>query len=207
MILATAAVLVGGKSRRMQGARKAFVEYDGRIFLEYALKCVSDFVEILIVCEEAELGAYMNWLDDFTAPYRDRIKLVADLQDDKGPVCGIYTALCRATYENVAIAPVDMPLLKSPFYRAAYFRVQDKKEQTSCVLAKVDGRVYPVVGIYKRKLRSVFEQSLSQNQLRMMAVIERINPVYLTEQDFKTDNLKGQFVNINTLDRLTDLAV
>jgi molybdopterin-guanine dinucleotide biosynthesis protein A len=191
----------------MHGARKAFVKYKGKVFLEYALESLADFKEILIVCERAEYDAYMKWLKSYRASYKDRIRLVFDLFDDKGPVCGVCTALYSASHQYVAIAPVDMPFLKDAFYKAAFAIIQSGANATDCVLAKIDGRVYPVVGIYKGKLRLTFERALSQNQLRMMALVEAVRPVYLTEADFKADDLKKQFVNINTPDKLADLAV
>lgn len=169
-----AAILTGGASSRM-GAPKALREAGNATFLGRILDTLGRrFDHVVLVGGER--------MDGYPEP-------VPDVVSGAGPLGGIATTLRHAEGANAFVVPVDVPLITvevidrlcSPPLLSGQARV-----------ARVDGRVQPLVGQYAGDLLTLVEERLSTEDRSMMGLL-RVVP-HLTLIDITDGSLR----NINT---------
>jgi molybdopterin-guanine dinucleotide biosynthesis protein A len=137
-----AVILAGGEGRRMGGADKGLVEYQGRPLVEWALAALAPQVGEIVISANRNLGTY--------AAYGCRV-LPDTLPDFPGPLAGVLTALDAVTANWLLVAPCDTPHLpadlalrlleaaqveKVPLAVAA----DDLRVHHSCFLVRTDQR-------------------------------------------------------------------
>ncbi len=103
----TGIILAGGKSRRMGGGNKAFLELDGRPLIEIVIKRVQSVcAEVLIVAGD-------------TSPYAGLgIPVVADRFRGVGVLGGLHAGLEAASHDLTLAVGCDMPFLNPELLRA-----------------------------------------------------------------------------------------
>src|SRR3989338_1011010 len=103
----TAIILAGGKAERMKGAQKAFLKLEGKRIIESKIEALRKyFSEIIIVT---------NRLRGFS--YLKNIRIVEDLQKNKGPLMGLYSGLKKSSNQINFITACDMPFINLKLIR------------------------------------------------------------------------------------------
>lgn len=97
-----AVILAGGQGRRMGGADKGLVDYQGRPLIEWALAALSPQVGDIVISANRNLARY--------AIYGRRV-LSDTLPDFPGPLAGVLAALDAVTAEWLLVVPCDTPHL------------------------------------------------------------------------------------------------
>lgn len=97
-----AVILAGGQGRRMGGADKGLVDYQGRPLIEWALAALSPQVGDIVISANRNLARY--------AAYGRRV-LPDTLPDFPGPLAGVLAALDAVDAEWLLVAPCDTPHL------------------------------------------------------------------------------------------------
>lgn len=100
-----AVILAGGQGRRMGGADKGLIEYQGRPLIEWALAALAPQVDELVISANRNLEIY--------AAYGHRV-LPDTLPDFPGPLAGVQAALqavAAAVADWLLVAPCDTPHL------------------------------------------------------------------------------------------------
>ena len=97
-----AVILAGGEGRRMGGADKGLVEYQGRPLIEWALAALVPQVEDIVISANRNLDTY--------AAYGHRV-LPDTLPDFPGPLAGVLAALDAVTEDWLVVVPCDTPHL------------------------------------------------------------------------------------------------
>lgn len=192
-----AAILAGGKNSRMKGRNKAFLRINGCILVERTIKLLKEiFEEIIIVTNSPQ---------DF-ASYGNDVVIIEDIIKDRGPLCGIHSALCRTSKEAVFFTACDMPFLHNAIIRDEIdcFR----KADCDCMVPKIGALVEPVCAIYKKDLSEEIEFFLRKsNKLAIRDFLKTVNTHYLDLED----NIfhRNAFRNVNTpedADKIKSLA-
>jgi molybdopterin-guanine dinucleotide biosynthesis protein A len=103
----TGIILAGGKSRRMGGRNKAFLELDGRSLIEIVIERVQNVcAEVLIVAGD-------------TSPYAGLgVPLVEDHFRGVGVLGGLHAGLEAALHELALVVGCDMPFLSPELLQA-----------------------------------------------------------------------------------------
>jgi molybdopterin-guanine dinucleotide biosynthesis protein A len=103
----TGLILAGGKSRRMGGRNKAFLELDGRSLIEIVIERVrSVCTEVLIVAGD-------------TVPYVELgVAVVEDRFRGVGVLGGLHAGLEAASHELALVVGCDMPFLNPALLQA-----------------------------------------------------------------------------------------
>ena len=97
----TGFVLAGGKSLRF-GKNKALARYKGKTLLQSALERLTPYCGT--VCISGDFPEYKD--------YEEKgYPLIPDVEEDKGPVGGIYAALSSCGTPYALFLPCDMPLI------------------------------------------------------------------------------------------------
>ena len=178
-----AAILAGGRARRLGGANKAALPLGGVRIIDRqfaALREVADF--LFIVAADA-------------APYADTgVRVVPDVVANAGPLGGIYTAVVNSPCERTLVVACDMPFLPPDLLHAlAGMRDADLAIPRS-------GRGYePLCAVYGKRCAEPLRSRIDRGDLRASVLphgirIEEIGPEALATYD--PHGLL--FVNVNT---------
>ncbi len=175
-----AAVLCGGKSRRM-GRDKALLPLGDTTFLAHALETVRDFPEVLL--SAAQEGDY----SDFGVP------VVADGWPDTGPLGGICSVLTACRSEAMLCLSCDMPQVTGEFchYLCGLLDGYDAVVPTTA-----DGRVHPLCAVYHCRALPTLQEHLKRGDLRLQSALSDLQVLYVDVKETTfTDKLLR---NINT---------
>jgi len=181
--IASAAILCGGKSRRM-GFDKAFLQNQGEWLLKRNAECLKEvFEQVVLVSNSKEKLAAVEAFSEFS--------VLTDETPDCGPLGGIYTALseCRTPY--IFVTACDMPVIHLPLVMKMYDQI-DNSQVTVCVHGE---RMETLFAFYHQSCLPVFKEQLSKGRLQIRAefIHLKVKPIILTPEE-----AGNAFININT---------
>ena len=183
MINKTLAILVGGKSSRMNYNNKAFLKYKEKTFIEQIIKAGSKYKEIIIVANNKDLYKEFN------------LKVVEDIYKGHGPLGGIHAALTNSYTEYCLCMACDMPLISEEILDT----LGNVEEDYEVLVPKVDNRLQPLCAIYKKTIIDNIEESLKVNENKLQRFILNLEYKIVEGLSYR------EFLNINTLEDYKNL--
>lgn len=185
-------ILAGGKSTRIGGINKSFLELDGTNIFNITIDIFDRlFTEIIIVTNSPEDYNYV----------RNKYSIATDIIKNIGPLGGIHSALTNCDAEAVFIVACDMPNLSKYF-------IHDQMEQydkSDCdvLIPRIGSFIEPLHAIYKRSLYHRLHSYLKETRnYSIRNFIKTINVKYW-DLDDNVSNRKA-FTNINTEEDLVN---
>ena len=97
----SAVILCGGESRRM-GQDKAKLQVGKYTFLEQIVRNIMDN-------GPDEMFLSVRRKNDYS---EIKVTHIEDLEQNKGPLMGIYSVMCVASYEKIWVTSCDMPFIR-----------------------------------------------------------------------------------------------
>ena len=207
----SAAILVGGESRRM-GSQKASLEVAGKSLLNRVLNVALPIFGEVMICAHDE---------DFTLPEgAPALPIITDRFAGRGPALGLDAALARAKNEWVFLLACDMPLLSPELIRA----VAELRNGYDCVVPVTDAVMQTTCSLYKRScskpLSSMLESlgpespgppDLERKAPRGLAgflkTAKGLNIRYIDEAELKAiDPNLTSFIDVDTREDLAEVA-
>jgi len=175
----SAAILAGGKSRRM-GQDKALILFKGKAMITHSLNALEGMnIPISIIANSSEY-------EQFGYP------VIGDEIPDKGPLGGIYTALLHSSTEKVLILPCDSPFLN----KTAIDLLLDKSENELATVATQNGAIHPLFAVYSKELLSEVKSEIDSGNLKVIDAIRNYKKVNFDDVDPMI------FANLNTMEEL-----
>lgn len=178
-------ILSGGLNTRMGGRNKAFLDLDGRCFLDRIIASLEAcFREILIVTREPDL-------------YVDRpAGVVEDILEARSPLTGIHAGLTRMNGDFAFVTSCDTPLLTKEVIEVL---VQEIAPDTD-VITPTDGTYYqPMCAVYSRRCAPVIEKMLGRRELKVDRLYAQMNLKTIPYERFRAvDPMLESFFNVNT---------
>jgi len=154
----TAAILVGGVSRRM-GTNKSFLEHGEFTMLSRLIKECEEFQEVLLSVGES-------------APYEELgCRVVKDELIKYGPIEGIYQILRGAKTDYVFILATDMPEVSKAFMNEMVQALNGE----ICLVARTGDHTHPLCAIYHKDAIPVLERMRRENIHRAQLLIRELN--------------------------------
>jgi len=181
-----AAILAGGRARRLGGADKAALVVGGERILDRQLRVLRQVAgRILIVTNEP--GRY-HGLD---------VPVVPDLGAGAGALGGIYSALVAADADRTLVIACDMPFLTAPFLR----HVLDAGRDADVALPRGAGGYEPLCACYARAAVDPIRRRIEAGDLKASDPtaglrIREIGP----DEIAPFDPDATLFLNVNTAD-------
>ncbi len=164
----TGIVLAGGKSLRMGGLNKAFMEVGGRPIIERTISVLdSIFKEVILVTNSPK-------------EYRSLGKpMFEDLKPGKGSLGGLYTGLhfCKSQY--AFLIACDMPFLDEDVIRYMVSLLGDQ----DVAAPLIRGLFEPLHAIYSRRCLPHIEQLLEAEDLKIINLFSAVDVVAVPEED------------------------
>lgn len=164
---ATAIILAGGKSSRM-GQDKALLPIGNIPLIQHIINQLQGHFDELII------GANNPQLYAFTG-----LKVVPDLERDKGPLMGIYSCLLASSNEVNFITAGDIPEMNIMLIHSMISLASD---YDIVVPVTESGYYEPLFAIYQKRMHKKAQQLLNGNNRR---IIDLINGANIKTVDFK----------------------
>lgn len=176
-----AAILAGGRGKRMGGAAKALVCVGGTPIVARQLHVLAPLcAERIIVTGDP-------------TPYQDfDARLVTDLHPGAGPLAGLESALAATTAEALLVFACDLPFLD-----AALVTALRDAPPGEAVVARLAGKAQPLAARYAKSILPRVQRRLSKDKLRMLDLVAELDPQWL---DFPAGT--RALFNVNTPEEL-----
>jgi molybdenum cofactor guanylyltransferase len=132
----TLALIAGGQGRRLGGAPKGLLRYQGRTLIERLLELRPLVADAFIVANDA---AY-----DFLG-----VPVVPDVVPRRGAPGGVHAALVTARTRWVLAVAADMPFVSSEVVKVL---LAENRDHSDVVCFRAGGRPEPLLGLYRTAL-------------------------------------------------------
>jgi len=181
----TGIILAGGKSSRM-GQDKGFLKLKGETFMSYIIEALKPIVgDIIIVSNNSDYDVF-------------KLKRVADVMEDSGPLAGLYAGLLHSETENNIVLSCDVPLINTSVLKKL---IVGFTPEIDVIQFESQGKTMPLIAMYKRDCMHPILKLLQSNERRLRFAIE-----HLEVKTIQLDPELGETVrNINTVRELKEL--
>jgi len=185
----TALILAGGRSRRM-GQDKATTLLAGETLLDRVVEKVQPlFSELLISVRSV----------DPQLPY---IQII-DQVESQGPMVGVVTALRQITTPWLFVTACDMPFVSTKLICA----MADQRQQQEAVVAKVAGRLQPLLAFYAAPALLRMEAQMRSGNRSLQSLLQQADSTVISEVECRrSDPELRSFMDIDTPEDLARLC-
>ena len=183
----TAAILAGGRARRLGGLDKSSLTIGGLTILQRQLDLLQGVADrvIVIASDQAQFAG----LD---------VPVVPDLVPGAGSLGGIYTAVAAAD-SPVLVLACDMPFLTSPFLA----RVFDRGQDVDVALPRGPDGYHPLCACYAPACAGPIRRRLEAGALKVIDLLTDVRVGELDPAELEAFDPDGLLLlNINTPDDL-----
>jgi molybdopterin-guanine dinucleotide biosynthesis protein A len=164
----SAAILAGGRARRLGGVPKGLVLVAGEAMVARQLRVLAPLVQgCAIVAGEP-------------APYADvaatsGARLVRDRDPGRGPLAGLDAALAALDADRLLVFACDLPFID----RDLVLRLRDAHPEARALVPRVDGKPQPLAARYDRSAAAIVKARLARGALRMMELVDELEAQWL----------------------------
>jgi molybdopterin-guanine dinucleotide biosynthesis protein A len=181
----SAAILIGGQARRLDGRVKPLLPVGGRSILARQ-------IDTLGAAGIQHIALVGRW----TVEDRPPAPVVADAVMGGGALGGLYTALLVATTDPVLVLAGDMPFISV----ALLHRLGSIDPDADAVLPRTEDGQHPLCGVYRRRLALRVKARLDRGALGVRdalvdCVVRELGPAEISALDPDGTML----MNVNTL--------
>lgn len=169
--------LAGGRSSRM-GRDKALLQLNGMTLVE---RCLG---KLRAICASVAIAGGAPELQRFAS-------VITDETPGCGPLGGIVAALAQSSWEWNLFLPVDAPFVPVDCLRELLRAAAE--DSVDGVIAKADGRLQPLCGVYSRRILPGLRRELTEGRWKVAPALKMAGRVSVI--DFA--NVKW-FANLNT---------
>ena len=180
------AVIAGGKSTRMQGREKAFVQLDDRPMMALVVVAITPQVDALVINANGDATRFAG----FGLPV-----LPDELPDVETPLAGLHAVLMHAAtrgFDAVLSVPSDTPFLPANL-------VQRLAAAGAPAIAASGGQAHYLTGLWPVDLATKLDTEITRNGMRRMKDFARLALAH--EVEWPTSP-RDPFANINTPEEL-----
>lgn len=157
-----AAILAGGRGKRLGGVAKGLVPVGGEPIVARQLRALAPYVAAPLVVVAGDAGPYAAL----------GARLVTDLHPGAGPLAGLEAALQASDADALLVFACDLPFLDSALIEA----LRDARADAAAVVARLDGRAQPLAARYARAILPRVTRRLSRDKLRLLDLVAELDP-------------------------------
>ena len=182
----SAAILAGGRARRLGGADKASLPIgDARIIDRQlaALSAVAD--DVRIVANDRDRYAGLG------------LRVVPDAVPDRGPLGGLYTALLDASHDRVLVLACDLPFVTTALLERLVAESRTGEEVDAVVPRSARG-LEPLCALYTKRCAGRILTRLERGELAVAGLLEELRVRELGPEALAPYDDGSLFENVNT---------
>ena len=148
----TAAILVGGKSRRM-GTDKALLEVEGVALARRVADVAAPLCERVLICGSREDLGGLGY------------EVIPDLNEGAGPLAGLQAALVAAETDWVLLLACDLPGFDSGLLEALLDRLGEAEATgADAIAARSERGPEPLIALYHRRVAGEVSDRLERGE-------------------------------------------
>jgi molybdopterin-guanine dinucleotide biosynthesis protein A len=178
-----AAILAGGKARRMGGANKAGLRIGNERIIDRQLRLLRQIADpVFIVAASAD-------------PFQElEITVVPDVVPGAGPLGGIYTALTASPCARTLIVACDLPYLSLPLLQRLA-----APSDADLVIPRTAGGYEPLCAAWSAACAGPIRRRIQSGTLKTALVVEELRVEEIGPEVLASCDPQGLlFVNVNT---------
>jgi molybdopterin-guanine dinucleotide biosynthesis protein A len=184
MLHVSGVILAGGKSRRMGGAPKALIPFDGTPLIQRIAGTLAAVLpDCLVVTNTPELYAFLGR------------PMVADVFPDGGSLGGIYSGLRAAPGDAALCVACDMPFLSPGL--VGY--LAGRAAEADVVIPEAAGELQTLHAVYGKACLPAMERQLHAGRLKITGFFDAVRVLRIAADEvarFEDPDLA--FMNLNT---------
>jgi molybdenum cofactor guanylyltransferase len=179
-----AAILAGGRARRLGGADKGHLVVGGRPIVERALEVLRQVTsDLVIIANEPAPYAHLG------------VPIEADAIPGAGPLGGILTALARTTFPYTLIVACDMPFLSVGFLRHLVRRGRG----VDVALPKTEDGYHPLCAVYAQSVLPAVRARVTAGRLDVVGLVREVRVAEIGPEELEAfDPERVMLSNVNT---------
>jgi molybdenum cofactor guanylyltransferase len=183
----TAAILAGGRARRLGGLDKSRLTIGGLTILQRQLDLLQGVADrVVVIANDPERFAGLG------------VPVVPDLVPGAGSLGGIYTAIAAADGPVLVLA-CDMPFLTRPFLA----RVLDRGQDVDVALPRGPDGYHPLCACYAPACADPIRRRLDAGALKVLDLLTDVRVRELPPAELEAFDPDGLLLlNVNTPDDL-----
>jgi molybdopterin-guanine dinucleotide biosynthesis protein A len=182
----TSIILAGGKSSRL-GRNKVLETIGGKSLIQWVVDRLATLsTEIIIATAHGE-----------TIPCSSavRIKTVADIYPEKGPLVGIYSGLIASSSPRSIVVGCDMPFLSTGLLNY----MSQISPTFDVVVPQTREKVEPLCAVYSSNCLTSIHDLLERDELMLSELLNMVKVRYIEEDEInRFDPEHLSFFNVNT---------
>ena len=184
--LRTAAIIAGGRARRLGGLTKGDLVIDGKRIIDRQLSVLGHVAEhILIVSDDHHSFRTLG------------LRVCADLIPGVGPLGGLYTALVRSPTTQTIVVACDLPFLTVSFLRHLVTRTGG----ADAAIPRTAAGTQPLCAVYHRSCIEPVRAQLERREFRVSALRDAVRVTDIGPSEVAPFDPDGTlFFNVNTPD-------
>jgi len=182
----SAAILAGGRARRLGGADKARLAIGGARIIDRqlaALAAVAD--DIRIVANDRERYAGLG------------LRVIADVVPEAGPLGGLYSALLDATHDRMLILACDLPFV-TPALLQRLVEESGTGEEIDAVVPRSARGLEPLCALYFRRCAGRVLARIERGELAVGGLAADLRVHELGPEALAPYDDGSLFENVNT---------
>ena len=185
--MCTAAVLAGGRGRRLGGRHKALLALGDGPIIERQLNILRPVVDsVAIVANDRDRYLHLG------------VPVWPDVQPGAGPLGGILTALAHAADAATLVVAGDMPFLTSAFLRYLV-HASGKSDAVDVTIPRPDDGYQPLCAVYQPRCLSVIRRHVEAGSLKVTDILAELRVRELHGDELSAfDPNETLFFNLNT---------
>jgi len=186
---ASAIILAGGKSSRMDGIDKSMLQINNITLIEHIINQISPYFKEIIICS-----------NDINKHGFLKGKIVPDLVLNKGPLMGILSGLIWSNNEINFITACDIPEIPIKYIK----KMMDKLGNFNMVVPIKNNKYEPLFAIYKKTPVIKYCKKAIKNDNRKISSIYKNTKVNFIKFDkkFKLHNINNLIEYNNYLNHI-----
>jgi molybdopterin-guanine dinucleotide biosynthesis protein A len=159
--MAVAAILAGGRARRLTGRDKSALRIGGHTILERLLDALTPVVQRVLL---------VGYTGNQAIPAD--VQMVHDRSPDHGPLGGLDAALAAADGDDVLLVACDMPNVSTALAGRLIALVD--RSLWNAVVPRTDRGYHPLCAVYSPACHEAVQRRLGRRQLRMIDLVEEL---------------------------------
>ena len=186
-------ILAGGLSKRFGGETKTFGKINGKTIIERIIK----------ILKKQNIKILINTNFDIEKFSNNNLEIISDIDNQfQGPLSGILATMLWIKKNNLNIewimsVPSDTPFLPINLLESFKSKIKNDKE---ILIARSNGRVHPVVGLWNINLLDKLKKELKLENRKIMNWVNKNKYDFV---DFPVNDY-DPFFNINTKEDLIE---
>jgi molybdopterin-guanine dinucleotide biosynthesis protein A len=186
----TSIILAGGKSSRF-GRSKLLETIEGKSLIQWVVDRLATIsTEIIIATAQGEAIPCSSTV---------RIKTVADIYPEKGPLGGIHSGLTASPSSQAIVVSCDIPFLSVSLlkYMTQFCPAFD------IVVPRIKNKLEPLCAVYAKNCLAPIQELLERDERQIRKLFSMVKVKYVEEDEInRFDPEHLSFFNINSQDEL-----